>query len=192
MSSRMTHGAGKREKIVVISGPSGVGKSTICRRLVKRMGAQLSISVTTRPISPKETEGVDYYFITEEEFRNKIERGDFLEYARVFDNFYGTPRQKVEDDLNAGKTVILEIDIQGARAVRQVYPDAITVFILPPQTRDLLARMSGRARDSAGVIEKRLARANEEIAAARQFYKYMVVNNDLAQAVNEIVNIIQT
>jgi guanylate kinase len=178
-------------KLVVISGPSGAGKSTICRQMLKRMDAVLSVSATTRAKSAQETEGVDYRFITREEFLGRVKRNEFLEYAEVFGNLYGTPRDTVVQVLNDGKTVILEIDVQGGRQVRQNYPDVILIFIMPPHLDELVRRISGRARDSAEVAKKRLEAAQREIAEAKEFYEHTVVNDNLEKAINEVINIIE-
>jgi len=180
-----------RGKLIIISGPSGVGKSTICKQLVARTGAHLSISMTTRPPGPGEQNGREYYFISRDEFRKRIEEGTFLEYAEVFGNLYGTPGDKIEEALDAGKTVILEIDVQGGRQVKALYPQAVTVFILPPNTSALVDRICGRKRESREVIAKRLDGAGGEIASARQCYDNMVVNDDLEKAIEEIVQIIR-
>jgi guanylate kinase len=187
----MAQQANNRGKLVVISGPSGVGKSTICRQVVERSDARLSVSATTRAMSAQETNGADYWFISRDEFRDRVKKNQFLEYAEVFGNLYGTPRDKVEEALNAGKTVILEIDVQGGSQVRQHYPDAILIFIMPPNLEDLVKRISGRARDSAQAAKNRLEGAQREIAAAKEFYKYMVINDNLEDAINEVINIIK-
>lgn len=181
----------KKGKLVVISGPSGAGKSTVCRQMLKRMDAVLSISATTRAKSSQETDGVDYRFITRQEFLDRVKRNEFLEYAEVFGNLYGTPRDAVEQQLNAGKTVILEIDVQGGRQVRQNYSEVILIFIMPPNLDELVKRLSGRARDSAEVTKKRLEAAQREIAEAKEFYEHTVVNDDLEKAINEVINIIE-
>jgi len=181
----------KKGKVVIVSGPSGVGKSTICKGIVERLGAvYLSVSVTTRPKSESEVDGGDYWFVSEEEFRERIERGLLLEYAEVFGHLYGTPRDKVEEALEAGKVVILEIDVQGAKQVKAVFPDAVMIFVLPPSSKILAERMDHRGRDDDEVAEERLDEAGAEIAAAWQYYKHMVINDDLQQAVNECVQII--
>ena len=181
----------KRGKIVIISGPSGVGKTTICREIVaRREDVCLSVSMTTRPKSAAEIDGQDYRFISQEEFKERIDKGLFLEYAEVFGHLYGTPRDKVEEKLKACKTVILEIDVQGAKQVKVLYPEAVMIFILPPSAKVLAERMNHRGRDAAEVAEKRLDGASTEIAAAWQYYEYMVVNEELQQAVNECVQII--
>jgi guanylate kinase len=181
-----------RGKLIIISGPSGVGKSTITRLLAERLPeTYLSISVTTRPQAPSEQNGREYWFVSREQFHQRIEEGSLLEYAEVFGHLYGTPRDKTEDALNAGKTVILEIDVQGARQVKAIYPQATMIFILPPTDKTLAERISHRGRESGAVVARRLGGASGEIAAAWQYYDHMVVNDDLEQAVGEIVQIIK-
>jgi guanylate kinase len=176
--------SGKKGKVVIISGPSGVGKGTICKEVVNRLkDAYLNISVTTRPRSTSEVDGRDYWFITEQEFQDRINKGQLLEYATVFGHLYGTPKDKIEEALQAGKIVILEIDVQGAKQAKAVYPDAIMIFILPPSAKTLAERMSHRGRDSSTKTAERLSRAGSEIAAAWQYYQHMVINEDLNQAV---------
>ena len=180
-------------KLVIISGPSGVGKSTICKRIVERLNdVYLSVSVTTRPKSVTERDGRDYWFISRQEFQERIDKGLLLEYAKVFGHYYGTPKEKVVEALEAGKVVILEIDVQGARQVKAVFPDAVMVFILPPSARELAERLGRRGREGAEAAEKRLNEASAEIAAAWQYYEHMVINEDLQQAVNECVQIIES
>jgi len=179
--------------VVIVSGPSGVGKSTICKEVIKRLDDVCpSVSVTTRAKSKGEVDGKDYWFISEEEFRDRIDKGLLLEHAEVFGNLYGTPRDKVEETLNAGKTVILEIDVQGARQVKALYPDAVMIFILPPSSKVLAERMNNRGRDQGDAAETRLGGASAEIAAAWQYYKHMVINDDLQQAVSECVQVIES
>jgi guanylate kinase len=181
-----------RGKLIILSGPSGVGKSTICRQVVARLDdAHLSVSVTTRQPGPGEQNGREYWFVSREEFRKRIEEGSLLEYAEVFGNLYGTPRDKTEEALDAGRTVILEIDIQGGKQVKAVYPQAVMVFILPPSTKVLADRISHRGRENAEVIARRLGGAGSEIAAAWQYYDNMVINDDLEQAIGEVIQIIR-
>ena len=182
----------KRGKLVIISGPSGVGKSTITRQLVARLkDAYLSVSVTTRPRAKTEQDGREYWFISREEFHQRIAEGALLEYAEVFGNLYGTPRDKTEETLAAGKIVILEIDVQGARQVKEIYPQATMIFILPPSTGVLAERLGRRGRESGEVAARRLGGASGEIAAAWQYYDHRVVNDDLEQAIHEVLQIIE-
>ncbi len=183
----------RKGKVVIVSGPSGVGKSTICEGVVKRLNdVYLSVSVTTRPKSETEVDGQDYWFISEQEFQERINEGMLLEHAEVFGHLYGTPRDKAEEAVRLGKTVILEIDVQGAKQARAIFPDAVMIFILPPAEKDLVERMNHRGREAADAAEKRLNGASSEIAAAWQYYKHMVINEDLQQAVDECVQIIES
>jgi len=179
-------------RIVIISGPSGVGKSTICKEVVKRMSnVYLSVSVTTRKKSELEIDGEDYWFVSRQEFEQKIADDLLLEYAEVFGNLYGTTQDKVDESLDAGKNVILEIDVQGARQAQAKYPDAIMIFILPPTQKELAERLNGRGRGDVESTEERLDEAGTEIAAAWQYYNHMVINDDLELAVNEVIRIIK-
>jgi len=188
----MTNTNNGKGKVVIVSGPSGVGKSTICKEILKKLNyIYLSVSVTTRPKSKTEVDGQDYWFISEEEFQERIEKGLLLEHAEVFGHLYGTPKDKVDEALQAGKVVILEIDVQGAIKAKAVFPDAVMIFILPPSAKDLAERLNHRGREADEVAEERLNGASVEIAAAWQYYEYMVINEDLQQAVNECVQIIE-
>jgi len=182
----------RKGKIVIISGPSGVGKSTICKEVVKRLdNVCLSISVTTRPMAEAEVDGQDYWFLSQQQFRKRINEGSLLEYAEVFGHLYGTPKDKVEVALGAGKTIILEIDVQGAREVKSVCPDAAMVFIFPPTEKELAQRIKNRGREGMEAVEERLEGADTEFAAAWQYYEHMVVNDDLEHAVKEVIQIIK-
>jgi guanylate kinase len=190
---KMNRSENKKGKVVVVSGPSGVGKTTICKELARRLkDAYLSISATTRPKSEAEVDGRDYWFVSDEEFRRRISDGLLLEYAEVFGYMYGTPKDKVDEALAAGKTVILEIDVQGGRQVKVVYPDAVMIFILPPTHKELAERINHRARDSSEAAKERIEEADDEIAAAWQYYDNMVINDDLQQAIKECVQIIES
>ncbi len=186
----MIENTNKKGELFVISGPSGTGKGTICRRIVGRGDIALSISATTREPRNCEKDGESYYFITREEFEERISNGGFLEYAEVYGNYYGTPRQKVIDLLNAGTDVILEIDIQGAMQVKENYPDGIFIFILPPSLKELRERLTGRHTDSKDVIELRLGKTMEEIRQIGK-YDYYILNRNLDEAVNDAEAIIR-
>jgi len=190
--AEMTEKTRTKPRVAIVSGPSGVGKSTICKKLVQQTGAFLSVSLTTRPKSETEIDGEDYRFISEKEFQDKIANEHFLEYAKVFGNYYGTPKPPVEKALAEGKFVILEIDTQGAMQVKKIYPDAVMIFILPPSHADLAGRMADRGRgEDIQIAQQRLDSASNEIAAAWQYYDHMVINADLEQAVNEIKQILK-
>jgi guanylate kinase len=183
----------KKGQVVIVSGPSGVGKSTICKEVVKQLkNAYLSISVTTRPKAETEVDGKEYWFISKEQFEKQINDGAILEHAEVFENMYGTPKDKVDQALAAGKTVILEIDVQGAQQVKIAYPEAKMFFIFPPTQRELAERINHRGREDAESTDKRLNEAGSEIAAAWQYYEYMIINDDLKQAVKEVMQIIDS
>jgi len=183
----------RKGKVVIVSGPSGVGKSTICKEVAKRLNnVYLSVSITTRPRSETEVHGQDYWFISEQEFRERIDKGLLLEYAEVFGHLYGTPKDKVDEALKRDRTVILEIDVQGAKQAKIIFPDAVMIFILPPSAKTLAERMNRRGREGAEAAEERLDGAGTEIAAAWQYYKHMVINEDLQQAVSECVQIIES
>ena len=178
--------------LIVLSGFSGSGKGTIMKELMKKYSDQyaLSISATTRSPRPGETDGVEYFFKTKEQFEKMIADDELIEYAKYVDNYYGTPKAYVEEQLAAGKDVILEIEIQGALKVRRQFPDALLLFVTPPSAEVLKNRLIGRGTETMDVIEHRLARALEE-AEGLEEYDYLVVNDVLEEAVREVHEIIQ-
>jgi guanylate kinase len=182
----------KPARLFVVSGPSGSGKSTLVRRSVPRTKVMVSVSATTRKAGDGETEGKDYYFISKEEFLRRVERGEFLEHAQVFDNYYGTPVGPVKELLRQGKTVVLEIDVQGAMQVFENFPSAEGILVLPPGTDELKRRLCDRGRDDADTIEKRLAKAEWEISQARACdnFKYTIVNKNLEESIEEMVRLL--
>ena len=187
-------GPANRGTLVVVSGPSGVGKSTIVQHLKQRLNAQLSVSATTRPPGPTERDGRDYFFLDPEQFQQKVRDGEFLEHAEYLGYCYGTPAGPVQEALSEGNIVLLEIEIQGGLQVAAMMPDAVMVYILPPaRSKALDERLQGRGRDREETIRQRLAHADEEIRLARQSgkYRHFVVNDVLDDAVQQIVQIIQ-
>jgi len=186
----------KKGRLFVISGPSGVGKGTVCKRLLSGGGSrngkgiELSVSMTTRAPRPGEKEGVSYLFTTEDAFRAKIRESGFLEYAEVFGNLYGTPKDPVMLVLDKGNDVLLEIDVQGALQVKKNYPASLLVFILPPSLAELRKRIEGRGSENAEQIARRLNEAAREIGAI-EAYDYAVVNESIGSAVNEVKEIMK-
>jgi guanylate kinase len=180
----------RRGKLFVIAAPSGAGKTSLVKALLERMPQlHVSISHTTRNRRPTEVAGREYYFVTVPEFEDLVKRGEFLEYARVFDNYYGTGRQPVEAQLAEGHDVVLEIDWQGARQVREALPECQTIFILPPSRRALEERLRNRATDSNEVIERRLRDAVGDMTHWQEF-DYVVVNDNFEHAVNDLIRIV--
>ena len=174
----------------VISGFSGVGKGTIVKKLVEDQGYALSISATSRAPRQGEIHGREYFFLTREEFHSMIENDGLIEWAEYVSNFYGTPREYVEERLATGEDVILEIEPQGALKVKEQYPEAVLIFIVPPNAKELENRLIGRGTEETETIKKRLKRAAEETAFIEN-YEYIVINDDLEDAVSDIHHIIQ-
>jgi len=173
--------------MLVLSSPSGAGKTTLSRQLLDNdPQIQLSVSCTTRAKRPGEKDGVDYKFLETASFRGMVDRGEFLEYAQVFGNYYGTPRAPVEAAVSAGKDVLFDIDWQGTQQLRDKVPaDLVTVFILPPSTRDLERRLLTRAQDSKEIVAQRMAKAADEMSHYAE-YDYVVVNRDIGTSLNRI------
>ncbi len=180
-------------RLIVISGPSGTGKTSICNRLLEQLpDAVWSISATTRPKRANEVDGENYRFISPEEFESRRARGDFLETAEYVGNMYGTPAGPAREAVQAGKFMILEIEVQGGVQVAQAMPDSIRVFVLPPTHETLVARLEGRKTESAEQLKRRLAEADGEIAAAQDLgcYQHFVTNDILDETVADIMEII--
>jgi len=177
--------------LIFVSGPSGVGKSTVCKRLATVLPAEFALSATTRAPKPQDAVAKKYLFVEEPAFRRMLEESAFLEYAYVFGNWYGTLRKPVEDALADGRIILLEIDVQGAIQVHKLFPDAMGVFILPPSLEDLLKRLEDRGRDDKATIERRFAEAQQEIRTAQAcgVYDLHVVNED--HGVEKTVEIIR-
>src|SRR5688500_5901875 len=174
--------------LIVLGGPSGVGKSTISRQLAQQSDVAYTVSATTRPKKDKDDEGKTYDHITQDEFFRRLDNDEFLEYAHVYGHYYGTPKHPALDLLGDGKDVLLEIDVQGALQVRYQYPDALMIFILPPDERTLLQRLRDRGRDDDDDIIRRYRAAKREIHMAKgsRAFDYMVFNDKLPRAVAEI------
>lgn len=176
--------------LIVVSGPSGAGKGTICTEFMKsHTDCALSVSATTRAPREGEVDGVNYFFLTHDEFRKRIDADGFLEHAVFCENYYGTPKAEVMQMLESGKNVILEIEVQGALQVRSHYPEAVFVFVLPPSIEELEARLRGRGTETDEVIAKRLERAKAEFQYIPK-YNYILINDTVENAVNRLESII--
>lgn len=175
--------------LIVVSGPSGAGKGTICKELLKRRDIDVSVSATTREPREGEIDGENYHFLEKDEFENKIENDEFLEYAKVYDNYYGTPKKYVLEKISRGEDVLLEIDIQGALQVREKYPEGIFVFILPPSMEELKARIINRGSETKESLEKRFSSAYGEIKYLKK-YDYFIINDIIEDATDTLVSII--
>lgn len=181
----MSHG-----RLFIISAPSGAGKTTLARRLVDELAdTVLAVSHTTRPRRPGEADGVDYFFVDRGRFESMVEDGEFLEYAEVFGNLYGTSRTEVERHLDAGRNVLLDIDWQGARKVRCRTPEVRSIFVLPPSSRELERRLRARGQDADEVIATRMQQAEDEMSH-RHEYDFEVVNDELDKAMEELRRIV--
>ena len=181
-----------RGLLIVISGPSGVGKGTVRKALFEKKDHNLtySVSMTTRKIRPGEVDGKDYYFVSKEEFQQKIKDGKLLEHAEFVGNYYGTPLDKVNEQLEAGKEVVLEIEVEGASQVKEKMPDCVMIFIAPPSKEELYNRLKNRGTESEEVIQARITKANREFKKA-YLYDYIVVNDEVNNAADRIMAIIR-
>ena len=181
----------KEGLLVVISGASGTGKGTVCKRLFElEKNITFSVSATTRPPRQGEVDGVNYWFLSKQKFEEMIEKGEFLEWAKVYDNYYGTPLGKVEERLKNGEDILLEIDTQGALNVMEKMPQGAFIFLLPPSMEELKRRIVGRGTENQESLEKRLGAAKKEISLANK-YQYIVVNDDVEIAAENIKAIIK-
>lgn len=179
----------KKGMLIIISGPSGSGKGTVVRHLDPAKGYALSISCTTRSIRPNEVDGRDYFFCSKEEFFEKRDRHELMEHALYGDHYYGTPRSYVEEQIEKGKTVVLEIEVNGALQVKEKFPDAVLVFLLPPSMAELKKRLISRNTEDSRQIEDRIRKAKDEIKLIDR-YDYLVVNDTVARAVSDIDTIV--
>jgi len=179
-------------KVFVISGPSGAGKGTLTEKLLERVPSLTrSVSATTRKPRPGEVNGVDYFFETEEEFKEHLRNDDFLEWAIVHDNYYGTLKSAVNQKLEAGKDVVMVIDVQGATSVKKKMPEAVLIFIEPPSIEELIERLRLRNTETEAELERRIKNAETEMMLAKT-YDYVVINDDVERAAEELVNIVQS
>ena len=176
--------------LLVVSGPSGCGKGTICNRLLQRnKGFVFSVSATTRKPRNGEKEGVNYFFIDDKKFKNMVENNEFIEHAKVHNNYYGTPKSFVLNEIHKGKVVILEIDVQGALQVKEAYPEAVFIFLLPPSMSELKNRIIKRGTETAEDINTRYKNAFEELKFIEE-YDYFVINDEIIEAVEKTEAII--
>lgn len=190
----MSNDAPKKGKLILISGPSGAGKTSICSQLLEKLPrARWSVSATTRPPRKGDVPGETYEFVSRDEFDRRIEAGEFLEWAEYVGQRYGTPRAAVEESLEKGENVVVEIDVQGGMQVAEKMPESVRIFVMPPTMETLRSRLEGRQTEELEQLEKRLAKADGEIAVARDSaaYEYFVTNNVLQDTVEKVLRIIE-
>ena len=181
----------KKGVIISVSAPSGTGKTTIIKNMLKEFPELVfSVSATTRKKRSGEKEGVDYFFISEEEFRDKIEKNEFVEWEKFYDYYYGTLKSYIDDNINSGKSVILEIDVKGALQVKKIYPEAVLIYILPPSFEELATRLKNRKTESQEDFKKRIERAKMELSLKDKF-DYFIENNELDKALSDTKNLIE-
>ncbi len=182
-------GIGRRRILFVISAPSGTGKTTICERILQKIpDLKMSVSHTTRKQRPGERHGIDYYFVDKETFQEMIKNEDFVEWAEVYGNFYGTSKKVINELLSGGSDILLDIDTQGAKNIKKLYPASVLIFILPPSIKELERRLKKRNEEEE-TIRKRIEKASEEISQYI-FYDYVIINDDLERAVSEVFCVI--
>ncbi len=179
----------KKGKFIVISGPSGVGKGTICKKIISDLKLEYSVSMTTRQKRDGEIDGINYYFTTKEDFEKRIKNDEFIEYAIYNDNYYGTLKKEVIDKINMGKNIICEIEVQGAKQIKKLFPEALLIFIMPPSIEELRNRLINRHTNDLEDVERRIKIAKEE-NKYKDIYDYIVINDDLEKATNKVKEII--
>ncbi len=181
----------KKGEIIAVSAPSGTGKTTIIKQILQKYPQIVfSISATTRPIRPSEKNGVEYFFIPEKEFLRKIENNEFVEWEKFYDYYYGTFKSTIEENINAGKSILLEIDVNGALSLKSIYPEAHLIYIMPPSFEELVKRLNERRTESEVDLEKRIKRAKMELSLTDKF-DYLIINKDLNKAIKETSELIK-
>ena len=181
-----------QKKLIILTGPSGVGKGTVVKEILgKEKNISLSISATTREPREGEKEGENYYFLNQEKFKEMIEQNLFLEWAQFAGNYYGTPLSSVDQKIKKGFTVLLEIEVEGAKQIKKKFPESLSIFLLPPDKAELERRIRNRGTEKEEAIKKRLSRANYEISASNQF-DFALINNDVDDTTKKIINIIKS
>lgn len=182
-----------KKNLIVLSSPSGGGKSTIARRLMEEFNnLKFSISATTRAKRPREKENVDYYFLSKSEFEKKIEAGELVEYEQIFGNYYGTLKSEIDEAIDSGKCLLFDVDVNGAESLKKAYPDdSLLIFLAPPNIDALRKRLKRRGDETEEQIETRIARAESEIAK-KKIFDFVVINDDLKLAINEVLSIVGT
>ena len=180
----------KKGAIIVISAPSGTGKTSIVKRIINEIpDLVFSVSATTRKKRENEKNGIDYYFISEKEFQEKIEKNEFVEWEKVYDYYYGTFKSIIEDNINKGKSVIMEVDVKGALSIKKIYPEANLIYVIPPSQDELIRRLKNRKTENDTDLRKRLERAIMELSIKDKF-DYFVVNKDLEKAISDTKSLI--